>query len=786
MNIPQGFARGLLCFFVVFLVCSCGGGGSSPSVNNPVPSVQSLSPSSVLAGSNGFTLMISGSNFLSNSTVTWNGSSRQATYVSSSQLTIPISSSDLSASGTVSVVVANPSPGGGQASASFTINAPAVPAITSVSPNNLGAGTSAITLTVTGSGFVANSVVQWNGSARTTSYVSNTQLTVNIPASDLTNPVSSLPISVMTPSPGGGTSNTVAVAVVSPALPTITSLSPTQVVLGGPAFTLTLKGTNFVGGANVYWNGISRVTQFVSSTQLTASILVSDIALPSTTNSASITVENPTPNAGISAPATLTLLNPAPTLTSLSPASGVAGTPVVVAISGSQFLSGATVQFGNQVPPTSFNSSTSLSVTLSATVGTTTLTVSNPAPSVGPSNALTFTGTAAGAGIQQTLASADPSGNTLVVNGTGMTDASGRYFAFFDTSYNLYLRDTCLSVASSCTPTSTLIGNFSGPSSDGYLVYNVLWVSTDGGYISFQQSVYETDTVSGQADVVKTCLGLSGCTPGTVVTTVPNTNGAFMALDGRYLSYGTGSTVLSLGPTGADIYDTCYGAPPGCTPQNVASPVSSTNIDVPVSSADGRYLVYTTSKSTPTTPTLSQVILHDSCLGASPGCSPSETTVSNTATSCATPTISPDAQYIAWGCALSSSSMGLNAGYLQATCFGSPSGCSTTPSVFSSSVDGGPLGLSDGGRFVAFQGSLNGLSEIYLYDSCKGVATGCTAQTVPVSVNSGGAAANANCTLLGISSNGQYVVFQTAATNLAILPSDLTGNVAYIAPSPLF
>lgn len=627
-------------------------------------------------------------------------------------------------------------------------------------------------------------MVQWSGSARPTTYVSNTQLTVNIPASDLTNPVSSLPISVVTPSPGGGTSNTVPVAVVTSVLPTITSLSPNQAVLGGPAFTLTVKGTNFVGGANVYWNGISRVTQFVSTTQLTASILPSDLALPSTTNSASIAVENPTPNAGISAPATLTLLNPAPAITSLSPTSGVAGTVVAVTISGSQFVSGATVQFGGQVLPASFNSPSSLSVGLSAAVGTTSLTVSNPSPSVGPSNAVTFTGTAAGQGIQQTVASVDPSGNILNANGPGMIDPGGRYFAFFDPNYNLYLRDTCLGGASDCTPSSTLTGNLSGPSSQGDLVYNALWVSPDGAYISFLQEVFETMVVSGQTEVVETCLGLSGCTPGTVVTTVPNTNkGAFMAQGGRYLSYATGSPMGNAPPTSADIYDTCYGAPLGCTPQNVASPVSTTANSVPVASADGRYLVYQNASS--------EIVLHDSCLGAAPGCSPSETTVSNTSMRCAEPAISPDAQYIAWNCN-SPSGLPTSTGYLQATCIGAPSGCSTTPSVFSSNLWGYALWLSNGGRYIAFEGFLadaspDGLTEIYLYDSCNGVATGCTQQTVPISVNASGAAADATCSLLGMSSNGQYILFQSLASNLATLPTGVTGNyVAYIAPNPIF
>jgi hypothetical protein len=67
-------------------------------------------------------------------------------------------------------------------------------------------------------------------------------------------------------------------------------LAPAAAVPGGPAFTLTVNGTDFVSGTVVNWNGSARVTTFVSSSQLTASILASDIA---STGTATVTVTNP-------------------------------------------------------------------------------------------------------------------------------------------------------------------------------------------------------------------------------------------------------------------------------------------------------------------------------------------------------------------------------------------------------------------------------------------------------------------------------------------------------------
>jgi hypothetical protein len=108
-------------------------------VTNPVPSISSLSPASVKVGSAPQTLTINGTNFLSSSTVTYNGVAHAATYVSASQLTIALSSSDLYALGNYPVVVSNPVPGGG-ASAPVSLqvygDAQNSPVIGSIVPNS--------------------------------------------------------------------------------------------------------------------------------------------------------------------------------------------------------------------------------------------------------------------------------------------------------------------------------------------------------------------------------------------------------------------------------------------------------------------------------------------------------------------------------------------------------------------------------------------------------------------------------------------------------------------------
>src|SRR6266478_3507900 len=57
----------------------------------------------------------------------------------------------------------------------------------------------------------------------------------------------------------------------------ISSVSPSQVVAGGAAFTLSVYGSGFVGNAVVLWNGSARATQFISKTELQASISSTDL-----------------------------------------------------------------------------------------------------------------------------------------------------------------------------------------------------------------------------------------------------------------------------------------------------------------------------------------------------------------------------------------------------------------------------------------------------------------------------------------------------------------------------
>jgi len=86
-------------------------------------------------------------------------------------------------------------------------------------PDAVMPGGTGFTLTVNGTGFVMGSVVNWNGSARATTFVSGSQLNASILASDIARPSTST-VTVVNPIPGGGTSN-VTLFEVTPSIPAI-------------------------------------------------------------------------------------------------------------------------------------------------------------------------------------------------------------------------------------------------------------------------------------------------------------------------------------------------------------------------------------------------------------------------------------------------------------------------------------------------------------------------------------------------------------------------------------
>jgi hypothetical protein len=79
-------------------------------------------------------------------------------------------------------------------------------------------------------------------------------------------------------------------------VPAITQLAPPNTASGGPAFMLTVNGTNFTASSQVSWNGSARTTVHMSANQVVAMISAADIAAAGTTQ---VTVTNPGTPGGI-------------------------------------------------------------------------------------------------------------------------------------------------------------------------------------------------------------------------------------------------------------------------------------------------------------------------------------------------------------------------------------------------------------------------------------------------------------------------------------------------------
>lgn len=377
-------------------ITSCGGGGGGsttppPPPSNPAPQISGLSPASITAGSAAMTLTINGTGFLSSSTVQWGSTTHSSTFVSASQITVPLSETDIAIGASIIVKVTNPSPGGGSASATFAINNPQ-PMVSSVAPSSVNAGQAETSVTVSGTGFVSASIVNVNGSSRPTTFVSTTQLQAKLPASDF---VASghLEITVSNAAPGGGTSSATPASTitVNNFAPVLESISPASVSAGAPA-TITLTGKSFAANSVAQINGVARPTTYGSETQLRLSAPASDLASLGTLQ---ISVLNPAPGGGTSMALPLSVVYPVPTVSLLNPAAVSAGASgLTLRVQGTGFFPASTVLWNGTAKPTQFIDSTALSATISASdvsaVGTAQVTVSNPAPGGGTSTAATF------------------------------------------------------------------------------------------------------------------------------------------------------------------------------------------------------------------------------------------------------------------------------------------------------------------------------------------------------------------------------------------------------------
>jgi uncharacterized protein (DUF1800 family) len=292
--------------------------------------------------------------------------------VPSNQVTIGSSSTIYPSNGTFGVAVLNP-----------------IPIVNTITPGAFAEGQAQVV--VNGSAFVYGAQIYWNGAPVPTTYMSGTQLIAVITE----NTPGTYPVTVVNPDPGSATSKSIN-ALVQPGQVAV-KLQPTEYsVRVNNTITITPTVTGSEDTALTWTvNGVSGGNATIGTIDAkgvyTAPAVVPN---PNIVVVQATSVDNPS----VSTIVNVQVLNPVPILLSASPNNLMSVGSATVVLSGSSFITGATVLENGTPIPTQFNSGTQLTATVDPTVaGPFDLQVMNPDP-----------GAAVSADVVETVAGTPP------------------------------------------------------------------------------------------------------------------------------------------------------------------------------------------------------------------------------------------------------------------------------------------------------------------------------------------------------------------------------------------
>ncbi len=533
------------------------GGGLSNvvdfDVNNPSPVLRSISPTTAMADSAGFTVTVDGSGFTCAqyttstttvngvptstttcttpaSAVNWNGTALSTNYISSTQLVANVSSAQLSEAGTAYVTVNNPTPGGGISGPGYLqvipgANGEGLPMLVDVSSQGAQADD--------GIGNLGQSGPAIGGGGRFIAFSSISQNLVT----NLANAVANVFVrDTCLGITSGCTPETVLASTGNNGEPPNADCLQPSISSDGRYVVYTSSATNLV--SNVTSGNTKQI--YLTDTCLGASSGCG----PSTTL-ISIGTDGATPGNGSSS----------------QPYISADGQYVAFASTATNLVSQATTG-----APEIYLRSTCLNASTSCTPATTLV-------SLAPDGVTPADGTSA----------------------TPVVASGGLYVAFQSTATNLvsvpssatpqiYWRQTCIGSASSCTPTTSLVSIASDGTSPGNDSSLNPVISSDGRYVVFASKATDligSGFVSGTPQQIyerDMCAGASGCTPATSLISVAadgsspaNAVAEYPAADqsGRYILFASQASNLTANPANGfeQIFarDTCLGAT-GCTP----------------------------------------------------------------------------------------------------------------------------------------------------------------------------------------------------------------------------
>ena len=289
------------------------------------PVVTSISPAQGPA-SGGTAVTVKGRYFTDATAVTFGGKAAASyTVVSDTQITAV---TPAGAIGPADVTVTAP---GGTVTKSSAYSYIPIPSITSIGPSS-GPLTGGGTVIITGSGFTGATSVTFGGAAASYTVVSDTSITVVLPAGA----AGPADVAITTP---GGTKTQAAAFIYSP-VPSITSLSPNAGPVSGGT-TVTITGSGFIGTDLVTFGGRAAVSYTVNSDASITAVTPLRDAGP-----ADVTV---TTAGGTGAKTAAYTYAAAPSITSVSPNAGPAAGGTAVTITGTGFTGATSVTFGGAV-----------------------------------------------------------------------------------------------------------------------------------------------------------------------------------------------------------------------------------------------------------------------------------------------------------------------------------------------------------------------------------------------------------------------------------------------------
>ncbi len=271
----------------------------------------------------GTAVTITGTGFTGATSVTFGGTAAASyTVISDTQITVV---TPAGAKGPADVTVTAP---GGTVTKSSAYSYIPIPSITSIGPSS-GPLTGGGTVIITGSGFTGATSVTFGGAAASYTVVSDTSITVVLPAGA----AGPADVAITTP---GGTKTQAAAFNYSP-VPSITSVSPTAGPVSGGT-TVTITGSGFIGTDLVTFGGRAAVSYTVNSDASITAVTPWGDAGP-----ADVTV---TTAGGTGAKTAAYTYAAAPSITSVSPNAGPAAGGTAVTITGTGFAGATSVTFG--------------------------------------------------------------------------------------------------------------------------------------------------------------------------------------------------------------------------------------------------------------------------------------------------------------------------------------------------------------------------------------------------------------------------------------------------------